>query len=165
MSIPFDLDIIAFSWVTLRVMLGSKARLKQNSRPIPLHFDVEVIPEDRLTPAQREYLKPFDTQLLALNYRPLCTFRTKNYGANLLRRYANPADTASCSLTIIEVKVEVEGVKGVKNASSAEFTTRFSEGQRLTTRNTAQKSLFDQPSYRIVQECPNTTNLAELKRN
>ena len=164
MSIPFDVDIIAFSWITLKVMLGSKARLQQNSRPIPLHFDVDVVPEEQLTPAQREYLKPFDAQLLALNYRPLCTFRVKNYGSNLLRRYANSADSASCSLTIVEVKVEVDGIKAVKNACSAEFITRFSEGRRLSTRNSAHKSLFDQPPYRIVQECPNTTNLTELKR-
>jgi len=162
--IPFDIDIFAFAWVTLKVIFGSKARLRRNSRPIPMRFDVGVISEEQLTPAQREYLKPIDAQLLALNYRPLCTFRVTNHGTNLLRRYANPADTASCSLTVVEVKVDVNGVKGVKNSCSVEFGTRFSEGKRLSTRNTPQRSLFDQPPYRIVQECPNTTNLAELKR-
>jgi hypothetical protein len=164
MPIPFDFDMVAFAWTTLKVIFGSKARLRKNARPIPMRFEVELIAEDQLTAVQREYLKPIDAQLLALNYRPLCTFRAKNFGANLVRRYANPADPASCALTVVEVKVEVNGVKGVKNSCSAEFATRFSEGKRLSTRNMALKSLFDQPPYRTVQECPNITNLAELKR-
>ena len=164
MAIPLDIDMLAFSWATYRVIFGSKARLRQNPRPIPLRYDVEVIPEDRLTPAQSEYLKPIDAQLFTMNYRPLCTFRVKNLGMNLLRRYSNPADSASCSLTIVEVKVNVDGVKGFKNSCSAEFTTRFPDGKRLATRNMALKSLFDQPPYRVVQECPNVTDLAALKR-
>jgi hypothetical protein len=163
-SIPFDFDMAAFSWSTLKVILDSKTRLRKNARPIPVQFEVEIIPEQQLTPAQREYLKPIDAQLLALNYRPLFTFHTKNYGSNLLRRYANPADPASCALTVVEVKVDVNGVKGVKNSCSIEFATRLPEGKRLSTRNMALKSLFDQPPYRTVQECPNTTNLAALKR-
>jgi hypothetical protein len=164
MAIPFDIDMLAFGWSTLKVIFGSKARLRQNSRPIPMRFEHEQIPDERLTPAQKEYLRPIDAQLAAINYVPLFAFRVKNYGNNLLRRYTNPTDTASCALTIVEVKVNVNGVQGVKNSSSVEFTTRLPEGRRFTTRNMAQKSLLDQPPYRIVQECPSVTNLAELKR-
>jgi hypothetical protein len=164
MAIPFDIDMLAFSWAAYRVIFGSKTRLRQNSQPIPMRYDVELIAEERLTPAQSEYLKPIDAQLLAMSYRPLCTFRVKNRGTNLLRRYSNPADSASCSLTIVEVKANVDGVTAFKNSCSAEFTTRFSDGKRLATRNMALKSLFDQPPHRIVQECPNVTDLAELKR-
>ena len=66
-----------------------------------------------------------------------------------------------------DFKLEVEdvnGVKGVRNASSVEFATRYSEGRRLSTRNKPLKSLFDQPPYRFVQDCPNTTSIADLKR-
>src|SRR3974377_1366051 len=107
MAIPFDLDLPIFLSTTERILFRSKPRLRQNSRPIPFRFDIEQLSEDQLTPAQREYLKPFDAQLAALSYRPLCTFRAKNYGNNLLRRYSNPLDTASCALTIVEVQIDV----------------------------------------------------------
>jgi hypothetical protein len=164
MSIPFDVDIVIFSWVTLKVMFSSKARLRRNSRPIPVEYDLEQVPEDQLTPAQKEYLKPVDAQLAAINYRPLCTYRVKNLGTNLLRRYANPTDTASCSLTVVEVKVKVNEKESVRNSSSVEFTTRLSGGKWLTTKNAARKPLFDQPPYLVSKRYPNVTNLADLKR-
>jgi hypothetical protein len=163
MPIPLDFDLPIFVYATAKVIFGSKARLRKNSRPIPVHFDIEEVPEEQLTPAQREYLKPFDTQLVALNYRPVCTFRIKNFGFNLLRRYSNPVDTASCALTIVEVKVDVNGTQHVKNSCSAAFSTHFLEGKRLDSSNGSLKSLFDQPPYRIFQKFPNVTNLAELK--
>jgi hypothetical protein len=168
-AIPFDLDIFAYAWATLKVIFGSKERLRKNSPPLPKQVEYEEIPETQLTPAQKEYLRPIETQLAALNYRPVCTFRAKNHAntpnrRHLLRRYGNPADAASFGLTVVEVKTTVGVVQGCKNSSTAEFTTRFSDGKRLTTRNLPLKSLFDKPPYRIVQECPNVTNLAELKR-
>lgn len=156
--------MLVFSWSTLKVVFGAKSRLRRNARPIPKHFQAEIVAEDQLTPAQRKYLEPIDAQLLAINYRPICTFRVTNYGTNLLRRYGNPSDPASCALTVVEVKVDVDGVKGVKNSHSVEFGSRFAEGKRLSTRNSPNKSIFDQPPYRTVQEFPNTTSLADLKR-
>src|SRR5262249_47566083 len=120
--------------------------------------------ESQLTPAQLEYLKPYDLQLARLNYRPLCTFRAKNYGTNLLRRYINSADAASCALTVVEVKANVNGVVNVRNSSHIEFATRLRNGDKLITRNMTQKSLFDQPPYRITQDFPNVMDLAELKK-
>jgi len=164
MPVPFDLDIVTYAWATLRVIFGSKARLRRNTRPIPLHYEVDLVPEEQLTVAQKEYLTPIDAQLAALNYRPVCTYRVKNLGTNLARVYANPADTASCVLTIVEVKVDVDGVKGVKNSSSIRFTTRLSSGKRFMTTNMALKSLFDRPDYLLEQRLPNVTDLGQLKR-
>jgi hypothetical protein len=164
MPIPFDLDLPIYLWSTLKVLFGSKTRLRQNTKPIPVRFEFEELSESQLTAAQLEYLKPFDLQLARLNYRPLCTFRARNYGANLLRRYMNSADAASCALTVVEVKASVNGVVCVRNSSYVEFATRLSNGDRFTTRNMAQKSLFDQPPYRITQDFLNVTDLAELKR-
>jgi hypothetical protein len=164
MAIPFDVDMLAYAASTLRVLFGSKARLRQNTRAIPIHYEFDLLSEEQLTPAQREYLKPMDAQLAALNYRPACTYRVKNMGVNLSRRYANPADPATCSLTIVEVKVEVRGVKGVKSASFVVFTTSFSDGKHLTTGNMPSRSLFDKPDYLIAQRLPNVTDIAELKR-
>ena len=164
MPIPFDLDLPIYLWSAANVLFHAKAKLRKNTRPIPVQFAMEEIPDGSLTGAQREYLKPFDEQLARLNYRPLCTFRATNYGANLMRRYLNPSDSASCSLTVVEVKVNTSGVTAVRNSAHMEFTTRLSGERRLTTRNMAHQSLFDQPGYRIVQDFPNVTDLAELKR-
>ena len=125
MPIPFDLDLPWFLWTTFKVLFNSKDRLRQNTRPIPVRFEYEEVPESSLTPAQREYLKPFDDQLAQLNYRPQCTFRAKNFGTNLLRRYANSSDSATCALTIVEVKANVNGFASVRSACSVEFATRL----------------------------------------
>ena len=164
MAIPFDVDMLAYAASTLRVLFGSKARLRRNTRAIPLHYEFDLLADEQLTGSQKEYLRPIDAQLEALNYRATCTYRVKNYDANLLRVYLNAADTASCVLTIVEVRVEVNGVKGVKSSSSVRFTTRFSDGKRFITTNMGLKSLFDRPEYLLEQRLPNVTNLAELKR-
>jgi hypothetical protein len=105
-----------------------------------------------------------DEKLAALHYEPMCTFRVANYGSNLLREYWNPSDPATCTLTIVEVRSNVGGVQGVKNSYVVNFTTRFSSGKWLTTRSLELKSVMETPDYRVVQECPHVTDLAELKR-
>lgn len=164
MSIPFDLDMLMFFTVNLKLILGTRERARKSTRRIPLKYQFVEIPAEQLTQAQRDYLKPIDDQLAALNYFPLATFRVANYGANLLRRYSNPTDPVSCALTVVEVKVKVGETEGVRNSSHVEFASRFPDGRRLITRNLSRKSLFDQPPWRITQDCPNVTNLSELKR-
>jgi hypothetical protein len=164
MVLPVDADILIFLMTTFTVIFASKGRLRQNVRQIPAHYDFEELTDNQLTEAQRNYLRPIDAQLGKLNYRPDCTFRVRNYGQNLLRRYSNPADPATCGVTIVEVKTKVGQAQTVRNANSVEFTTRFADGRTLNTRNSPLKSLMDQPPYKIVQQFPNLTNLAELKR-
>jgi len=96
MAFHLDADLLAFAVTTCTVIFGSKASLQKNTRPIPTRYDLEEIPDAQLTEAQRRYLQPIDEQLGRMNYRPDCTFRAKNYGSNLMRRYSNPADPASC---------------------------------------------------------------------
>jgi hypothetical protein len=164
MILPIDGDLFGFLWTTATVVFGSKPQLRKNSRPIPLRYQKEVVADSSLSEAQKKYLAPLDSQLEALNYRPMCTYRVTNYGANLLREYSNFADPASCTLTIVEVQTNVNGVKGVKNSHVVNFTTRFSGGKWLTTRNMELKTVMDTPDYRIVQECPHVTDLAQLKK-
>lgn len=164
MPIPFDLDLPFFLWTMSKVLFHSKSSLRKNTRPIPLHFEYEELSDPQLTPAQREYMKPFDDQLAKLNYRPQCTFRAKNFGSNLLRRYVHPTDTATCALTIVEVKVEVSGVTNARNAFALEFASRLANGNLFLTFSKPQPSLFDQPPFRITQDFPNATNFAELKK-
>ena len=167
MSIPWDVDLPIFVWAMAKVVFARKKRARDAQRGIPVHPEYEEVPESALTQAQRDYIRPFDEQLGALNYRVDCTFHTtnmRNYGQNLVRRYVNPSDSAVCALTIVELKAKVDKVEAVKTSSHVGFTTRFSDGTLLTTRNMALKSLMDHPPYRVVQECRQVTDLAELKR-
>jgi len=163
-TLPIDLDIVIYLWSTLRIVFGSKTRLRKNTRPIPLRYEFQLVAEEQLTLAQKAYLRPIDEQLAAIGYQPTCTYRVRNHGTNLVRRYDDPADPATCTLTIVEVKVNVEGVQGVKNSCSATFTTRLSDGRRFITRNMSLKSLFDRPGYLLEQRLPNVTNLVLLKK-
>src|SRR5271165_3356765 len=98
----FDYDLVGLFWTTVVVAFASKPQLRKNSRPIPARFDRQIVDESSLSMEQRKYFAPFDAQLAAMNYRPMCTFRVANYGTNLLREYSNPADPAHCTLTVVE---------------------------------------------------------------
>src|SRR5207302_8438045 len=67
------------------------------------------------------------------------------------------------TLTILEVQTNINGIKGVKTSHVVNFTTRFSGGKCLTTRNMELKTVIDTPDYRIVLEFPHVTDLAQLK--
>ena len=159
-----DGDLLAFFWTTAVVVFGSHAQIRKNTAKIPAKYDLEEIAESQLTQTQKEYLKPIDVQLEAINYRPDCTFRAKNYGHNLMRRYSNPADPASCELTVVEVKSRVGSVETAANVNTVSFTSRLSDGRRLNTRNMPLKSVMDRLPHQIMQEFPNLTDLAALKR-
>src|ERR1700730_4221058 len=164
MSLFPDGDLLAFFWTTAVIVFGSRGQIRKNTRPIPLKYNLVELTESELTLAQREYLKPLDMQLEALNFRPECTFRATNYGQNLMRRYSNPADPASCELTIVEVKSKLGSVETVRNANVVSFTSRLSDGRRLCTRNMPLKTVMDRLPHQIMQEFPRLTDLAALKR-
>ena len=167
MSIPWDADILIFALTTAKIVLGGKKRLRESKRAIAVHDELQAIREDALTKAQREYIRPLDEQLANLNYLPdftYCVTNHRNYGQNLIRRYTNPTNSASCTLMIVELKVKVGDVESTTTSSSVTFRTRFASGKQLITRNMSRKSLMDSPPDSIVQECRHTTNLAELKR-
>lgn len=166
MAIPFDLDLPLFLWINLKTILGTKKRLSESTRRIPMKFAFEEVPDGKLTQAQKDYMKPVDDQLAALHYFPVATFRITNFnfGTTLHRRYSKPTDPVSCALSIVEVKVKVGERESVRNSWKLEFTTRFPDGRRLSTRCKSLKSLFDEPPWRITQDCPNITSAPALKR-
>lgn len=166
MPVPFDIDMLAFLWINLKTIFSTKRRLRESTRRIPMQFAFEEVPVEKLTQAQKDYMKPIDDQLASLNYFPLATFRITNFnfGTTLHRRYSNPTDPVSCALSIIEVKVKVGEVESVRNTWNIEFATRFLDGRLLITRSKSMKSLFDQPPWRITQDCPNVTSVTALKR-
>jgi hypothetical protein len=159
-----DGDVVAFLWTTAVVVFASHSQIKKNTRPIPAKYDLEEVPESSLTQAQKDYLEPIDSRLATLNYRPELTFRAANYGQNLMRRYSNPVDPASCELTVVEVKSRVGSVETVRNSNLVSFTSRLADGRRLSTRNMPHKSVMDRLPHQIMQEYPNLTDLALLKR-
>jgi hypothetical protein len=167
MPIPWDADILIFAWTTARIVFRSQARMRESKRAIAVQDELQEIREEALTKAQKDYIQPFDQQLAKLNYFPnltYCVMNHRNYGHNLIRRYNNPTDSASCALTIVEIIVKVGEVESMKTSSNVGFKTRFSSGKQLTTRNMSLKTIMDHPPHSIVQECRYTTDLAELKR-
>lgn len=162
--IPIDCDLIGFLWTTASVLFGSKPQLRKNTKPIPVRYQREVLEDSQLTEQQRNYIAPIDAELAALGFLPFYTTHVTNYGSNLVRGYQNPADPASCTLTIVEVRTNVNGVIAVKNSRVVNFTTRFGDGKELTTRNMALKSLMDVPDYKIMQDRPQVTDLTVLKK-
>lgn len=162
--IPIDGDMIAFLWTTGTVLFASKPQLRKNTKPVPVRYQRQILQDSELTEPQRQFIASVDAQLLALGFQPFYSLRVTNYGSNLIRGYQNPADPASCTLTIVEVRINVKGVEGVKTSMVLNFTTRLSGEKELVTRNMELKSVLDQPDYKIMQECPHITNLADLKR-
>jgi hypothetical protein len=156
--------MFGFLWTTATVLFGSKQQLRKNTKPIPVRYERQLLGDSELTEQQRQYIAPLDEQLGALGFRPFYTFRVTNYVSNLVRGYQNLADPASCTVTIVEVRTNVNGLIAVKNSQVVNFTTRLSGEKELITRNMALKSLMDPPAYKIMQECPHVTNLATLKR-
>jgi hypothetical protein len=166
MPFAWDADILFFLWVTAKLLFGIKARLRRAGRAIPLEEDLEEVPENTLSQKQKNYIEKYDLELARLNYFPACTYRVTNFrnlGKNLLRHYSNGADNASCSLTVVEIRVKVDGVELGKTSSSVTFRTKLADGRLLATRNASLKSLQDNPPYRLVQEYRQTTDLAKLK--
>lgn len=166
MAIPFDLDLPLFLWINLKTILGIKKRLRESTRRIPMKFAFEGVPDEKLTQAQKDYMKPVDDQLAALHYFPVATFRITNFnfGTTLHRRYSKPTGPVSCALSIVEVKAKVGQMESVRNTWTLEFASRFPDGTRLITHSKSLKSLFDQPPWRVTQDCPNITSAAALKR-
>lgn len=164
MPIPqLDTDLLIFLGTVGAILTSSLPNLRRTSVPIPADYDFEELSPESLTQKQREFLEPYDRRLAALNYRPVLTYRVKNYGVNLLRRYINPVDPASCTVIIVAVKVKVGSVESINQSMVLNFMTEFSDGKSLTTRNMKLKTVLDQPPEYLVQDCPQVDDPAALK--
>lgn len=165
MQFPFDLDLPIFLYTIAHMVFRgvSVLRQSQNERAIPVHVESQEIPASALTPDQAQYLARWDKKLEALNYQPVCTYRTVIFGHNLQRAYISPGDKARCTVMIIELKVSGK-LENVAHSCSLRFVTDYADGRRLITHNTKVKALTDKPPGFIVQKCPNVNNVAELKR-
>jgi hypothetical protein len=165
MQFPFDLDLPIFLYTIAHMVFRgvSILRRSQNERAIPVHVKWQELPASALTPEQGDYLARWDKKLEAVNYRPVCTYRTIIFGHNLQRAYISPGDKARCTVMIVELKTSGK-LENVGHSCTLRFVTDYADGRRLVTLNTKVEALHDEPPHLIVQRCPNVNNVAELKR-
>ena len=159
-----DPDLVVFLFTAGKILVAGPAQLRRNLRFIPAEYEFEEVSPLTLTEKQSEFFGRFDQKLVEMNYRPVCTYRIRNYGSNLIRLYLNPADRASCKVMVVETQVKVAGVATSSNSSLVAFRTEFTDGKSLTTRNMRLKTVLDQPPEYIVQECPNVHDVQALKK-
>jgi hypothetical protein len=163
-ALPLDIDLLAFLATVGRILFGSMPNLRKNVAAIPAEYAYEEIPADSLTDKQKAFFAPYDKKLSEMQYSPLCTYRVRNYGANLMRRYINPTDRAACTVLTVEVKARVDSVESVNRASNVSFFTVFTDGKQLTTRNMRVRTVLDHPPEYVVQECPYEEDLSKVKK-
>jgi hypothetical protein len=162
-TLPLDIDLLAFLATVARILFGSMPHLQRNVAAIPAEYDHEVVSPEALTEKQKSFFASYDKKLSELQFFPMCTYRVRNYTANLMRRYINPADRASCTVMAVEVRSRVDGAVSANLASNVSFFTVFTDGKQLTTRNMKMRTVLDHPPEFVVQECPYEENLAALK--
>lgn len=161
---PMDLDLLALLATAGRILFGSMPHLQRNAVAIPAEYEYEVVPAESLTEKQQDFFAPYDRKLAELQYSPMCTYRVRNYGANLMRRYINPTDRAVCTVMAVEVKARVDGVENRNLASNVSFFTVFTDGKLLTTRNMRVRTVLEHPREYVVQECPFEEDLKAMKK-
>lgn len=161
-----DTDLLVFLYTLGRILFVSPFHLALNSRqravPKTLQFE-EVLPGS-LSDEQEKYFQSYDRKFAELNYQPTATYQTTNFGQTLTRSYVNPLEPVRAVVMVVEVMVNVNGVVSSAHSCTTQFITRFTDGTVLVTRNTQRKPLFDNPPFRILQECPQVSNPAELRR-
>src|SRR5579863_450657 len=163
MGVPVDADLFLLAGSVASVF-SSMPRLRSlPTSHVPVRYDLQEVRSENLTEVQSRYFAPYDEKLAAMNYQPVCTCRIANYGHNLIRYYVDSVDTARCVVMVNEVSVGGDKPYQITSCTTS-FHTSFTDGTILTTRNMERKSIFDQPSYEVVQECPGLTDLAEMKR-
>lgn len=167
MRILADTDLMVFLYTLGRIILVSPFHLALNRgrRAIPKKLQFEEVVPQALSNEQKKYLDGYDRKFAELNYQPTTTYRATNlFGRNLIRSYANPLEPVHAIVMIVEVTANVSGVVSSSHSCTMEFISRFTDGTVLITRNMQRKTLFDDPPYRITQECPQVSNPAELHR-
>ena len=161
-----DTDLMVFLYTLGRIVVLGPLHLAQNRsrRAIPTTLQYEELSPASLTDAQQKYLQTYDRKFAEVNYQPTSTYRTTNFGKNLIRSYVNPLESVRAIVMIVEVTVNVNGVVSSAHSCTLEFVSCFTDGTYLVTRNMQRKTLFDDPPFRVTQECPRVSDPGELRR-
>jgi hypothetical protein len=157
MHVPQEFYVLAYT-IAVTALIALPRILQKHYMPRELQF--EQVPESSLSTAQAEFFAKSDKRMAEIGYMPFTTFRVTNLmGRNLTRAYMNstePTFGLVCAIT---------GPKGLNSTSFCEFITRFTDGTRLTTRNTENAgSLFDRMPSDVVQDFRGTKDPVELKK-
>ena len=161
-----DTDLLVFLYTLGRILFVSPIHLALNGnrRSVPKTIQFEELSPGSLSDEQEKYLQSYDRKFAELNYQPTTTYRTTNFSRTLIRSYVNPLEPVRAIVIILEVTVNVNGIESSAHSCTMEFVTRFTDGTMLMTRNMQRKTLFDDPPYRVTQECPQVSNPGELRR-
>jgi hypothetical protein len=158
-----DTDLMVFLCSLGRILFLSPLHLR-GRHGVPASLQLEELFPGSLTETQEKYLQAYDQKFAQLNYQPTTTYRTTNYGRTLIRSYVNPLEPVRAVVMILEVAVNVNGVTSSAHSCTLEFMTHFTDGAALTTRNMQRKTLFDNPPFRVTEECPRVSDPGELRR-
>ena len=158
-----DTDLLAIVVTVVSVLRKAPALLRQRP-PVPAEYEIEEVLAHKLTEKQRDFFDPYDRKLAALNYFPVCTYRIANLERTLIRKYANAAEPASCSVSALEARYRYKGKICWAPARLITFRTDFTDGTSLITRNAKRRTLFDTLPGFTIQERPTVEDPAVLKR-
>jgi hypothetical protein len=123
----------------------------------PTELKCEPVPPNSIDARQTAFFDSHDKKLAEIGFFPFSTFRVTNLqGTNLNRAYMSSTDPARCLLTLISIKGSF--------TNCLEIVTRFSDGTRLSTKNTELSTVLAVLPNRIVQQFPGISDPIELKR-
>jgi hypothetical protein len=127
---------------------------------LPRHLELQLIPDSQLTRKQSEFFASYDSQLKALGFEPLTTYRMSNIpkSKNLLRTYLSSTEPTRCTVQISAA------INGPVQFDQVHFVTEFGDQSRTFTTNRLNSETFDREPDKFVLECRGLTDLAELKR-
>ena len=124
---------------------------------LPTELKCEPVPPSSIDSRQMAFFESYDKKLAEIGFFPFSTFRVSNLqGTNLNRAYMSSTDPARCLLTLMSIKGSF--------TNCLEIVTRFSDGTRLSTKNTELSTVLAVLPNRIVQQFPGISDPVELKR-
>jgi hypothetical protein len=142
---------------TVGIMLAIGVPMITRTVWLPTSLKCENVSQDSIAPRQQSFFDTYDKKLAEVGFFPFSTFRVSNLmGTNLNRAYMNPSDPARILLTLLSIKDSF--------TISLEIVTRFTDGMRLSTKNTQLSSVLAVMPNRIVQQFPGIDDPLELKR-
>jgi hypothetical protein len=130
---------------------------------LPRRLEIETVPDDELSSAQREHFQKLDTALAKAAYTPRMNFSVTNMqGQTLTRLYLSDHEHAVLGAHCLR-SASVIDEKVVGGHNYIEWITKYEDDTTLTTRNAGLADVFDRMPHQIRQECVGLTDPVALK--